>query len=182
MITDLNLPDGDGLELIEHCRHNHPNTAIVVQTGYPDEKRIRDMMALDINTFLIKPFTIQQLKYAVLRALEERKVRIEANGSFDVEDTEEDVLGLVGISSYIKKHLTPEKKENIPGATGSDGTTITAFKMTVDEMERYIQRHPGCTLKEMFSKIDHHYSSFSSARNSTYQWIRRGVVKNIYIE
>lgn len=103
LVTDLNLPDGDGLEIIEHCRSICSHTAIVVLTGFPDEKRVRDMMALDISTFLVKPFTPQQLKYAVIRAMEERKLKIAADTD-DAEDLSgENTLGLIGSSPYLNR-------------------------------------------------------------------------------
>lgn len=103
------------------------------------------------------------------------------NNKAYIRETVRPKVNRVVISKFIKSHLTPEKKENVPGASGSDGTTITAFKMTLDRMEEYIERHPGCTFKELFDNIDHHYYSFTSARGSTYQWINKGVIKSIYV-
>lgn len=83
----------------------------------------------------------------------------------------------------ITKHipLTAEDKKSIPGASGKSGTTRTAFKITLEYIEEYVQRHPGCTFKELFENIDHHYYSIASARNSTYQYITKGIIKNIII-
>ena len=78
--------------------------------------------------------------------------------------------------------LTEEDKKSIPGASGKDGTTRTAFKITLERIEEYVLRHSGCTIKELFDSIDHHYESFSSARSSTYTYIRNGVIKNIYLD
>jgi DNA-binding NtrC family response regulator len=103
LVTDLNFPDGNGLELVELCRNINPYTAIVVLTGFPDEQRIRDMMAFDISTFLVKPFTPQQLKYAVVRALEERKLRMVTDGETPAGIEMENALGLIGNSSYMNR-------------------------------------------------------------------------------
>jgi DNA-binding NtrC family response regulator len=103
LVTDLNLPDGDGLDVIEHCRAMCAHTAIVVLTGFPDEKRVRDMMALDISTFLVKPFTLQQLQFAVIRALEERKVRLAEESEDSGENGGGQEFGLIGNSSYINR-------------------------------------------------------------------------------
>lgn len=70
-------------------------------------------------------------------------------------------------------------KGSIPGSSGSDGAVVTAFKMTVQDLERYIRRHPGCSLNEALSNIDHHYSSFTGARSSIYSHLRTGVIKTI---
>jgi len=34
VITDVNLPDGDGLELLDIIKQNHPQTVVIVITGY----------------------------------------------------------------------------------------------------------------------------------------------------
>lgn len=97
-----------------------------------------------------------------------------------VHETVRPKLNRKAFTKHIK--LTQEDKKSVPGASGSDGTTRTSFKITLEEMERYIKRHQGCTFKELFDNIDHHYSGFTSARGSTYQWIKRGVIKNIYVK
>ena len=103
LVTDLNLPDGDGLDVIESCRSHCTHIAIVVLTGFPDEQRIRDMMDLGISTFLVKPFTPQQLKYAVIRAMEERKVCLAEDLVDTAGNTGEHAFGLIGSSAYITR-------------------------------------------------------------------------------
>ncbi|MHC4603105.1 MAG: response regulator, partial [Planctomycetota bacterium] len=34
VVTDINLPDGDGFELLDIVRKEHPQTVVVVITGY----------------------------------------------------------------------------------------------------------------------------------------------------
>lgn len=86
-------------------------------------------------------------------------------------------------SAFTKHIILPEYcKRSIPGASGNEGTTITIFKITIENIVKYIQRHPEPTVKEVFDNIDHHYSSFSAARNSMYTWIRKGIIKEFYID
>lgn len=106
LVTDLHLPDGDGLEIIEQARKVNAKMAIVVLTGYPDESRVHDMMTYEISTFLVKPFTSQQLKYAVIRALEERKMRMAAEKVEQRSLFSEDSFGLVGASGYMENLRT----------------------------------------------------------------------------
>lgn len=88
----------------------------------------------------------------------------------------------LGMKWDIKDRLIPQMKERIPGAPTGKGNIETAFQRTVWELEKYVKRHPGCLMKEAIEKIDHHYSSFSGAKASIYQWIRQGVIKTIYIK
>ena len=106
LVTDLHLPDGDGLEIIEQARKISSKLAIVVLTGFPDESRVHDMMTYEISTFLVKPFTSQQLKYAVIRAREERKMRLAAEKRNIHLNCGEDSCGLVGNSEYMENLRT----------------------------------------------------------------------------
>ena len=69
LVTDVNLPDGDGTSLLATLRAKQPNASAIVITGAPSVDRaitaIRDG-ALD---FLPKPFTAKHLQERVRKAL-----------------------------------------------------------------------------------------------------------------
>jgi len=65
---------------------------------------------------------------------------------------------------------------------GSQNNRVTAFGNTVNEMVKYIQRHPGCTLKNCLENIDFHWSSISAAKSSVRKWISNGVINEFKIE
>jgi len=73
-------------------------------------------------------------------------------------------------------------KRSIAGASGNAGTTITPFKITVENIIEYVKKNPDPTIKEVFDNVETHYSSFSSAKSSLYQWIYRGIIKDFYFE
>jgi len=83
---------------------------------------------------------------------------------------------------YVLSKLTAYSKRSIPGASGSDGTRITTFKLTIEAVINYVKRHPDPTIKEVLENINHHYSSLSSAKSSLYQWVRQGVIKEFYFD
>jgi PAS domain S-box-containing protein len=61
VITDINMPNLDGLALIEALRR-HPRTLpVLVITGLLDEVRVEALRALDAKTVLSKPFTVGDL-------------------------------------------------------------------------------------------------------------------------
>jgi hypothetical protein len=82
----------------------------------------------------------------------------------------------------ITKHnrLHEYQKQSLPGCASS-GDRITPFKITVDNMTRYIKNHPGCTMKDMMSHISHHYSNDKAASATAYQWLNKGVIKGIEV-
>ena len=80
------------------------------------------------------------------------------------------------ITKYTRLH--EYQKRSIAG-TASNGDRITPFKITVENMENYVRRHPGCSMKQMFSEISHHYHSDRGAITSMYQWLNKGVIKGV---
>ncbi len=75
VITDINMPDINGLELIRYIRQNsHHNSEVPVliistQSGERDQKR---GLALGADGFLAKPFSPEALRGAVVRSLAAR--------------------------------------------------------------------------------------------------------------
>jgi DNA-binding NtrC family response regulator len=77
LLLDLRLEDGDGFELIGHCRTRHPDMGVIVVSGYatPDTA----VQALQIGAFdvLTKPLIDDELRAAIERALLQKQVEAE---------------------------------------------------------------------------------------------------------
>ena len=83
VITDLKMPDLDGMALVRELRSKRPDTAIVIITGYGTIPSAVLAMSLGVADYIEKPFTPQKLSEAVNQALaapeqEQPRVRIEA--------------------------------------------------------------------------------------------------------
>ena len=61
VITDLHMPDMDGLALAKALRRVLPDVPIAVASGSMDAKRRGEMRALGVHEQLDKPFTEQEL-------------------------------------------------------------------------------------------------------------------------
>ncbi len=72
VITDVNLPDGDGLELLDIIRENHPQTVTIVITGYGTIESAVKAIKQGAYEYLTKPIIDDELRLAVGKALAER--------------------------------------------------------------------------------------------------------------
>ncbi len=100
LITDLSMPGENGIDLIRHIRHTSPKTAVLVVTAFPDIHNVEQMEELEVSAFLVKPFTVRQLKYSVVSALRTgRTTGTNAHISDTVAANND--LGLVGVSPFV---------------------------------------------------------------------------------
>lgn len=83
VVTDLKMPDLDGMELVRTLRSTRPGTAIVVITGYGTVRSAIEATKVGVSDYIEKPFTPEQLTKAADRALatgqEEHKVRVKVD-------------------------------------------------------------------------------------------------------
>jgi two-component system response regulator PilR (NtrC family) len=69
VLTDLFLPHGDGLALVQHIRHGAPHTHVVVMGAFSAPETQHHAIAAGADTFLDKPFTLARLWEVVQPAL-----------------------------------------------------------------------------------------------------------------
>jgi two-component system, chemotaxis family, chemotaxis protein CheY len=64
VVSDLNMPIMDGLALLRAVRAEPglANTAFIMLTSNGDAEQVKQAIALGVNNYLVKPFTIATLK------------------------------------------------------------------------------------------------------------------------
>jgi two-component system response regulator PilR (NtrC family) len=77
VITDVKLPDGDGIEILRHLRAATPDTVVLVMTAYGSTEAAVAALKLGAEDYLIKPFDVDELKIVVRNALEKRRLEEE---------------------------------------------------------------------------------------------------------
>jgi DNA-binding NtrC family response regulator len=79
VITDLKMPKVSGLELVRHVRENHPDTEVMMITGYATVEGAVEAVKLGAEEYLPKPFTAEELLSVVRRVLDKLTLRRSAN-------------------------------------------------------------------------------------------------------
>jgi len=75
VITDLRMPDGTGLEMLEQSKALHPDTQVIVVTAYATAETAIAAMKAGAYDYLTKPFKVDEVGLVVERALERRVLR-----------------------------------------------------------------------------------------------------------
>ncbi|WP_061965134.1 response regulator [Demequina aurantiaca] len=73
ILSDLRLPDGTGLDVVEHVRSSLPDTRIVVLTSYDDDGAKAAARAAGADVFLAKTASSAQMLQAVRDAASGRE-------------------------------------------------------------------------------------------------------------
>jgi DNA-binding NtrC family response regulator len=74
VVSDMRMPDGDGLEVMECVRKSSPQTAVILLTAYgsvPDAVQAMRSGAVD---YLTKPISFEQLEEVAARVMEPNRV------------------------------------------------------------------------------------------------------------
>ena len=70
ILTDITMPNMDGLTFVQHVREHSPHTKIIVLTAYDDHDKLIKALEMDVVNYLLKPINRKKLSSAVDLALE----------------------------------------------------------------------------------------------------------------
>ena len=74
LLTDISMPEMDGLELLQSIKEVHREITTVVMTGFGTVENVVQCLHLGAHGFLIKPFTHKDLIQSVEEALERNRL------------------------------------------------------------------------------------------------------------
>jgi two-component system response regulator PilR (NtrC family) len=77
VVTDVKLPDGDGIEILRHVKAASPETVVIVMTAYGTTETAVAALKLGAHDYVQKPFDVDELKIVVRNALERQELREE---------------------------------------------------------------------------------------------------------
>jgi two-component system, NtrC family, response regulator PilR len=80
-LTDMRLPDGDGLELVEWIQHEAPGTPVAVITAHGSVEAAVRALKLGAFDFVSKPLDLNDLRKLVLVALKLKRSVVPAKGT-----------------------------------------------------------------------------------------------------
>jgi len=72
-LLDINMPEMDGLTLLEKIRDTKPLLRVVMLSAYSDMNNIRAAMNLGAYDFITKPIDMKDLELTIKRTMEEVK-------------------------------------------------------------------------------------------------------------
>ena len=117
IISDLKLPDGTGMEILDQVKKLNLRTEVIIMTAYGDIETAVEAMRKGAFDFIIKPINIDEFELKVTNAIEKISLK-EKNETLqetinEIVDTEKENFhfdSIVGVSPQIKKIINFIKK------------------------------------------------------------------------
>ncbi len=107
VFLDMNMPIMGGLETLEELRKANCSTPVVFMTAYGSEQMAVEVFRLGVRDYLCKPFTPEDVKAALDRALQEtRLLREREDLTRKLAIAEAVRATAVTLSHYLNNYLT----------------------------------------------------------------------------
>lgn len=140
LISDLIMPDMNGVELLEAAREVNPNMSIIMITAHGTIKSAVDAMRLGAFDYITKPFEMDELKVVVKNAFERRS--------------------LINENQDLRQQLkTRYKFDNIIGASSAMQEVFKMVERVADSRATVLVRGESGTGKELIARALHYNSS-----------------------
>jgi two-component system cell cycle response regulator len=146
LITDIVMPEMDGLELTKRTKSEFPDVCVIVMTGFPDDYKYVSVINSGATDFINKPFRIEELDAKIRRGIIERNTRQELK-RLTITDS------LTGL--YNQRHFYSRLNDEITRAQRQE-QALALILLDLDDFKQYNDRNghiSGDELLQTFGKI-----------------------------
>ena len=102
IISDVKMPDMDGIELLRALRDTQPEVGVVLMTAFASVDTAREAFKLGADDFIQKPFDVEELKLIVRKTLEKQELIAENQAFKRAQRERGSVKNIVGTSAKMQ--------------------------------------------------------------------------------
>lgn len=145
VITDIIMPQCDGLELTEYLYKNHPGVKIVILSGYNDFSYAQTAIKFSVKDYLLKPITPEALSASLQKLLITMGTESQALLSYQVNSNaldQKDIFEL--LVKYLHKHYRQEI---------SFQEIASKFGFSAEYLGKIFKKYSGLTLSKYLTRL-----------------------------
>lgn len=155
ILTDIRMPDQNGLEMIDYLKHRYQNLDFIILSGYNDFEYARKALQFQVYDFLLKPLKPEEL-YRALDGVAEKRI----NGHITQSESMEDNY----FFNYIRADTSEEENKNLDalGLLGkAEKYCIAVLDARINDKE-FIRKYGslGYAVKDYLPKTEKTYTCF----------------------
>lgn len=145
VLTDIRMPQCDGLELVKYLHDNYPKTKVIVLSGYDDFTYAQTALRYSVRDYLLKPISSE----ALLEALQGVLITMGAESEeLKAYLSKENALNQEAITNLLQKYLKENYQKDISLHELGD-----KFGFTPEYLGKIFKKHTGETLSKYLTKL-----------------------------
>ena len=162
VITDIKMPEVDGLNLARYIHENHPDTIVIIVSGYNNFSYARKAIQYQVTDYLLKPLVDKDLK-ELLDSVSTRLSSISGTSNWVIED--------FSFEEKIKKELLASIMDE------DTAKTYSLFTQYEDSISSNMMKSCGRLIRCTFDEIEQILKS-GSPLNVTTDHLKLNVIIN----
>jgi two-component system, NtrC family, response regulator AtoC len=103
VISDVHMPDGNGIDLLRTIKQNHPGVGVLVMTGYGTIPEAVEAVKLGAYDYVAKPFKVDDFRHMLERLVEKQRLAAENQLLREELKTQRGFGDFVGTSAAMQK-------------------------------------------------------------------------------
>lgn len=144
VITDINMPDGSGFELLRVIKQRYPEIVVIVITGYGTIESAVEAIKMSAYDYLTKPIIDDEIKLTVERALQQQSLIRENRSLRQALDMRYGLDNIVGHDyKMLKIFDLIESVAPSPTTVLIQGESGTGKSMIARAIHQRSERHDG---------------------------------------
>ena len=141
VLLDMTMPDGTGLDVLRHVRARAADVDVIAVTGVRDADVVRQMVALGVAQYLIKPFAFAVFRERLEQYRAYRERARDASGPATQSEIDAMLSALRPSAPVaLPKGLSADTLERVTAAVRTDGPLSAAETATRLGMSRVAAR------------------------------------------
>ncbi len=173
VITDLRMPDADGLSVLQKTKELYPDTLVIVITAYGTVDSAIEAMKLGAYDYIQKPFDPERLMLIIKKAVDYRRLaRENLRLSSQLETCMAEELigtspGMVEVRRLIEKIAPLDTTVVIEGETGTGKSLVarTIHRLSKRSTEKFLSINCGALTETLLESelFGHEKGAFTGA-------------------